>query len=235
MLAFSPNFCLSTVVVKNNNLWGRSMGYLSRVCGYGVAGSFAVLAGFSGQALAEERQRAMIEEVVVTARKQEESVQDVPIAITALTQELQNGSIRNLSDLNGYAPNLVFGSDGSRGGGGANINIRGISPTRGDDNSFDAPIAVVIDGIYLGTLAGQVLENFDLERVEVLRGPQGTLFGKNTVGGVINVIRSRPTGELGGKFKLTAGNDGQREARAVLNLGLGDTTALEVVWDPDRL
>ena len=204
------------------------MGYLSRVCGYGVAGSFAVLAGFSGQSLAEDRQQAMIEEVVVTARKQEESVQDVPIAITALTQELQNGSIRNLSDLNGYAPNLVFGSDGSRGGGGANINIRGISPTRGDDNSFDAPIAVVIDGIYLGTLAGQVLENFDLERVEVLRGPQGTLFGKNTVGGVVNVIRSRPTGELGGKFKLTAGNDGQREARAVLNLGLGETTALKL-------
>ena len=82
------------------------MGYLSRVCGYGVAGSFAVLAGFSGQAMAEERQRAMIEEVVVTARKQEESVQDVPIAITALTQELENSSIRNLSDLDGYAPNL---------------------------------------------------------------------------------------------------------------------------------
>ena len=86
------------------------MGYLSRVCGYGVAGSFAVLAGFSGQAMAEERQRAMIEEVVVTARKQEESVQDVPIAITALTQELENSSIRNLSDLDGYAPNLIFGT-----------------------------------------------------------------------------------------------------------------------------
>ena len=183
---------------------------------------------FAGSATLAFAEEAYIEEVVVTARKQEESVQDVPIAITALTQELENGSIRNLSDLNGYAPNLVFGSDGSRGGGGANINIRGISPTRGDDNSFDAPIAVVIDGIYLGTLAGQVLENFDLERVEVLRGPQGTLFGKNTVGGVVNVIRSRPTGELGGKFKLTAGNDGQREARAVLNLGLGETTALKL-------
>ena len=204
------------------------MGYLSRLGAFGIAGSLAVLTLFSVPVFAAAGNNAVIEEVVVTARKQEESVQDVPIAITALTQELENGSIRNLSDLNGYAPNLVFGSDGSRGGGGANINIRGISPTRGDDNSFDAPIAVVIDGIYLGTLAGQVLENFDLERVEVLRGPQGTLFGKNTVGGVVNVIRSRPTGELGGKFKLTAGSDGQREARAVLNLGLGDTTALKL-------
>ncbi len=136
---------------------------------------------------------------------------------------MENSSIRNLSDLNGYSPNLIFGSDGSRGGGGANINIRGISPTRSDDNSFDAPVAVVIDGIYLGTLAGQVLENFDLERVEILRGPQGTLFGKNTVGGVINVVRSRPTGELGGKLKVTAGEDGQRE------LAIGHNTPFQKV------
>jgi len=170
----------------------------------------------------------VLEEIVVTARKQEESAQDIPIAITALTQELKNSSIRNLSDLNGYAPNMVFGVDGGRGGGGANVTIRGISPTRSDDNSFDSPIAVVIDDIFLGTLAGQVIENFDLERVEILRGLQGTLFGKNTVGGVINVIRSRPTGENGARLKVTAGQDGQREFRAVVNTGLSDNLALKV-------
>tara|TARA_B110000305_G_scaffold168985_1_gene186814 strand:+ start:529 stop:2880 length:2352 start_codon:yes stop_codon:yes gene_type:complete len=158
-----------------------------------------------------------IEEVVVTARKQEESSQDVPIAMTAISAQLTNSTIRNLTDLNGFAPNVTISEDGSRGGGGAVINIRGISPTRSDDNSFDAPIGVMIDGIYLGTLAGQVLENFDLERVEVLRGPQGTLFGKNTVGGVINVIRSRPTGEAGVRLKATLGEDGQEEFRAVVN------------------
>jgi|TARA_B110000467_G_C18322762_1_gene486602 iron complex outermembrane receptor protein len=204
------------------------MGYLSRLSGYGIAGSFAVLAAFSGPVMAAAGKNAFIEEVVVTARKQEESVQDVPIAMTALTQELENSSIRNLSDLDGYAPNLLFGTNGSRGGGGADINIRGISPTRSDDNSFDAPIAVVIDGIYLGTAAGQVLENFDLERVEVLRGPQGTLFGKNTVGGVVNVVRSRPTGETGGKFKLTVGDFGQQEARGVFNTSLGENIALKL-------
>jgi iron complex outermembrane recepter protein len=171
---------------------------------------------------------AVIEEVVVTARKREETAQEVPIAITALTTELQSPSIRNLSDLNGYSPNLTFGADGSRGGGGAIVNIRGVSPTRSDDNSFDAPIAVMIDDIYLGTLAGQVLENFDLERVEILRGPQGTLFGRNTVGGVINVIRTRPTGELGARFKVTGGNDGQREARVVFNAGLTDQLAVKL-------
>jgi iron complex outermembrane receptor protein len=158
-----------------------------------------------------------IEEVVVTARKQEESSQDVPIAMTAISEQLQNSTIRSLTDLNGFAPNVTISEDGSRGGGGAVINIRGISPTRSDDNSFDAPIGVMIDGVYLGTLAGQVLENFDLERVEILRGPQGTLFGKNTVGGVVNVIRSRPTGVLGARLKATIGEDGQQEFRAVVN------------------
>lgn len=177
---------------------------------------------------AAEGRSLVIEEVVVTARKQEESAQDIPIAITALTQELQNSSMRDLRDVNGFAPNVIITEDGSRGGGGADINIRGISPTRTDDNSFDAPIAVVIDDVYLGTLAGQVLENFDLERIEVLRGPQGTLFGKNTVGGVINVVRSRPTGELGGKVRATMGRDGQQELRAIFNTALSDTLALKV-------
>ena len=202
----------------------RKIGTLGLVTGLTMG---AVLGAMSLPTLAASERSAVLEEVVVTARKQEESAQDIPIAITALTQELENSSIRNLGDLNGYSPNLIFGSDGSRGGGGANINIRGISPTRSDDNSFDAPVAVVIDGIYLGTLAGQVLENFDLERVEILRGPQGTLFGKNTVGGVINVVRSRPTGEFGGKFKLTGGQDGQREARLVVNTAISDNVALK--------
>jgi iron complex outermembrane receptor protein len=181
-----------------------------------------------------EDQSLSIEEVVVTARKQEESAQDIPISITALSAELKNSSIRNLSDITGYSPNVIFSEDGGRGGGGANITIRGISPTRSDDNSLDAPVAVVVDDIYLGTLAGQVMENFDLERVEVLRGPQGTLFGKNTVGGVINVIRSRPTGEFGGKFKLTSGNDGQLEFRGVLNTSLTDTLAAKFFYSDIR-
>ena len=166
-----------------------------------------------------EDSRAMLEEIVVTARKVQESAQEVPVAITAITAELEQSSIRNLTDLNGYAPNVTINRDGGRSNG-ANINIRGISPTRSDDNSFDAPIAVMIDGVHLGSNAGQILENFDIERVEVLRGPQGTLFGKNTVGGVVNVIRSRPTGEFGGRFKVTGGENGQLEFRGVLNTSL---------------
>ena len=179
----------------------------------------SVIASFTHPtpAVAQESRDAIIEEVIVTARKRQEAAQDVPIAITAITKELESATIRNLTDLNGFAPNVQIAEDGSRGGGGASINIRGISPTRTDDNSFDSPVAVMIDGIYLGSLAGQVIENFDLERIEILRGPQGTLFGKNTVGGVINVLRSRPTGEFGGRLKATFGEDGQQEFRAVVN------------------
>ncbi|MFK7916202.1 MAG: TonB-dependent receptor [Pseudomonadales bacterium] len=170
---------------------------------------------------AEDDRDLVIEEVLVTARRREESAQDVPIPITALTQELTKSNIRNLSDLNGFAPNVNIGRDSSRSNA-ASVTIRGISPTRTDDNSLDSPVGIMIDGIYLGSLAGQLLENFDLERVEVLRGPQGTLFGRNTVGGVVNVVRSRPTGELGGKLRLTAGEDGQREFRGVMNFPIMD-------------
>ena len=192
-----------------------------------VVASIAFSSCFFALSSIADEQSIGLEEVVVTARKQEESAQDIPVALTALTSELQNSSIRDLKDITGYSPNVIFEENSQRGGGGGVINIRGISPVRSDDNSLDAPIAVVVDGIYLGSMAGQVMENFDLERVEILRGPQGTLFGKNTVGGVINVIRSRPTGELGGKLRLTAGKDGQLEARAVINTSLSENLSMK--------
>ncbi|MDE0063309.1 MAG: TonB-dependent receptor [Gammaproteobacteria bacterium] len=189
--------------------------------------TMAVLVGLGlgayTEAIAETGQAAsssaVLEEIIVTARKREESAQEVPVAITALSQELTKSTIRNLSDLNGFAPNVRIDGDPGRNNG-ASIIIRGISPTRVDDNSFDSPIGVMVDGIYLGTLGGQNLENFDVERVEILRGPQGTLFGKNTVGGVVQVIRSQPTGELGARIKVSAGKWDQKEVRAVLNAPL---------------
>ncbi len=171
----------------------------------------------AAQPAAPAAERGGIEEIIVTSRKREEISQDVPLAITAISKELDIASVRDLRDLNGFAPNVRIDEDPGRANGSA-ITIRGISPTRTDDNSFDSPIAVMIDGIYLGTTSGQVLENFDLDRVEILRGPQGTLFGKNTIGGVLNVIRSRPTGEFGARLKYTGGSFDQQEFRAVLNV-----------------
>ncbi len=157
-----------------------------------------------------------IEEIIVTSQHRSESIQEVPIAMTAFTEELDQATIRDIRDLNGLSANVRIDGNPERAGG-SSITIRGVSPTRVDDNSLDSPIGVMIDGIYLGSLSGQVLENFDLERVEILRGPQGTLYGRNTIGGVLHVIRSEPTGEWGGKFQYTTGSYDQQEFRAVLN------------------
>ena len=172
----------------------------------------------------EEKSSLQIEEIIVTAQKREQSAQDVPISITAMGEELLSSTIRNIADITGYAPNVVLGGEGRRGGA-SSIQIRGIAAATNTDNTFDSPIAVNIDGIYLGQNAGSLLDNFDMERIEILRGPQGTLFGKNTTGGVINVIRSRPTGEPGGKIKVTLGENDRQEFRAVINTALTDNLA----------
>ena len=158
----------------------------------------------------------ILEEVIVTARKRSESMQEVPVAITALgALELQNASIRNLRDLQGYSPNLTI-EEGTAGPGAAAISIRGVSYQE-VDKSLDPSIGVILDGVYLGTNVGQILQNFDIERVEVLRGPQGTLFGKNTIGGVINVNRSRPTGEFSGELRAGTGSDSLRDFKGLVN------------------
>jgi iron complex outermembrane receptor protein len=174
----------------------------------------------TGQQVAQNTPKApRVDSVLVTARKTEESAQDVPVAMTAINAELKLATVRDLRDLNGYSANVRIDSDPSRAGA-ASVTIRGISPTRTDDNSFDSPIAIMIDGIYLGSLSGQVIENFDIERIEILRGPQGTLYGRNTVGGVLNAIRSRPTGEYGAKVQYTYGRWNTHEFRGVFNAPL---------------
>ena len=178
---------------------------------------------------AEEEDSVTIEEITVTAQKREEDAQSVPIAITALSQELQESTIRNLVDINGYAPNVRIGKNSSRSRGSA-ITVRGISYSE-NDKSFDSPIAVTLDGIFIGTNSGQIIENFDVDRIEILRGPQGTLFGKNTVGGVINVVRSKPTGEFGGLYKIAGGEWGRQEFKGILNTSLGDNLAAKFFFN----
>ena len=157
-----------------------------------------------------------LEEVIVTARKRQESLQNVPVAVTAISAELQQSTVRNLQDIQGFSPNIIIDKvSGTQGG--ASISIRGISYQE-VDKSLDPPIGVIVDGIYLGQNSGQILNNFDIDRIEVIRGPQGTLFGKNTIGGAINIIRSEPTKELGGKVRVGTGSWDQRDFEGLLNL-----------------
>jgi iron complex outermembrane recepter protein len=168
-----------------------------------VAKAVLVSAGLSAPFAA----MAQLEEVVVTAQKKEESLQDTPIAISAFTAEnLEQIGAFSAVDVGEYTPNAVITrSLGST----ANIrvSIRGLG-TAEPSLTVDPKVGVYLDGAYIARNSGAVFDVVDLERVEVLRGPQGTLWGKNTTGGAINLVTKEPSGELGGKVELTAGNDG---------------------------
>ena len=171
--------------------------------------------------------------IVVTGRlRGAESVQDVPLAVTVVsTEQLGAQGALNIEDVETLAPNVVIDPVGAGPGGGA-ISIRGVS-FQDIEKSFEPTVGVVIDGVFIGTNTGQLTNAFDFEQVEVLRGPQGTLFGRNTIGGVINIRRSRPTKEFGVKAEATLGNYGREEYNAVLNVGDGDVFGLKL-WGFDR-
>lgn len=188
-------------------------------CGVAAAGL-----GTSLSAMAQQESLAL-EETIVTARKRTEDLQDVPVSVTALTDQLNLTTVRDLADTQAFVPNLLI--DTTPGNQGASISIRGIS-FQETDKSLDPPNGVILDGVYIGTSAGTLLNNFDIERIEVLRGPQGTLFGKNTIGGAINVIRTAPTKEWGAKLRVAAGDYGQQEVQGLANIPLTEKGGLKL-------
>ena len=149
----------------------------------------------------------MLEEVVVTAQKKAESLQDTPIAISAFSAEsMMNKGITNAADVGEYTPNVtITPSLGSSFN--IRMSVRGLG-TAEPSLAIDPKVGVYLDGAYIARNAGAVFDVVDLERVEVLRGPQGTLWGKNTTGGAVNMVTQKPSGELGFKQQFTAGNDG---------------------------
>lgn len=180
------------------------------------------------QAVAQTASEQLDEIVVVgRLRGQAESVQDVPLAVTVVSPN-QLGALAspNIEDLENLTPNLVIDTVVSTPGGAA-ISIRGVS-FEDVEKSFEPTVGVVIDGVFIGTNTGQLANTFDFEQIEVLRGPQGTLFGRNTIGGVIKINRSRPTKEFGVKAEATLGSFGRQELNGVVNFGLGDNIGLKL-------
>jgi iron complex outermembrane receptor protein len=168
-----------------------------------------------------------LEQIIVTARKREESLQRVPVSVTAITgSALDAPFVSDLRDVAGQAPNVVIDSFNAFPNA-ASISIRGISHTE-IEKSFDPAIGVVVDGVFLGTNAQAMIDNFDLERVEVLRGPQGTLFGKNTIGGTVNVMRKRPESSLSGHASYGYSSFDRNEFKAAANLPVANTLALRL-------
>lgn len=155
----------------------------------------------------------MLEEIVVTAQKRAQSVQDIPIAISAFDQAaIDANRIERITDIGNLAPNVEI-VDSPTNTTSATIAIRGASQIN-PAITWENAVGVYLDGVFIGKNLGAVFDIAELERVEVLRGPQGTLYGKNTVGGAINLITRKPSGEFGGSITGTAGNEGLWAVRA---------------------
>ncbi|MCY3838883.1 MAG: TonB-dependent receptor plug domain-containing protein, partial [Gammaproteobacteria bacterium] len=171
-------------------------------------------------AVTAQDSRPTIEEVIVTAQKREESLQDTPVAVTAFTSRaIEERGIEDISEIAGFAPNLVFDTTSPISGlsSGAIVFIRGIGNS---DFSLttDPGVGIYVDGVYVSRSAGGVLDVLDIERIEVLRGPQGTLFGRNTMGGAVNITARKPGDEFRGQVAVTAGNFERRDVRASIDL-----------------
>lgn len=175
----------------------------------------------------DEAEQGGIETIVVTAQRRAQAVQDVPIAVSAFSSEqLETRNITEALDLIQYVPNM-FGSNNT-GIGSANVYyIRGIGNTE-SIATFDPPIGTYIDDVYISRQNANNFSLFDVERIEVLRGPQGTLFGRNTTGGAINIIMDKPGDELGGYAELSYGRFDKKLVRGSVDLPASDALAFKL-------
>jgi iron complex outermembrane receptor protein len=175
-----------------------------------------------------------IVDIVVTAQRRSETVQNVPIAISAFSaDQMQTQGISSALELGRFVPNLV--TMNNTGVGSANaIYLRGLGNTE-TIPTFDPPVGTYVDDIYLSRQNANNLNFFDVERVEVLRGPQGTLFGRNTTGGAVSVIMKDPGDEFGGYGEIGYGRFNKKSLRGSVDLPLADTLAVKVsgYWQND--
>ncbi|MDC3365444.1 TonB-dependent receptor, partial [Pseudomonadales bacterium] len=173
--------------------------------------------------LAEESSRSM-EEVVVTSRRKDESVQDVPLSVTAFGEEaIEQIKPNTLRDFDGLVPNVYIGMN-TAGPGASALYIRGVGYA--DIEKTQSPqVGVIVDGIQMGSSTGQLIDVFDVESIEINRGPQGVLFGKNTIGGNIVVNRVKPQfNDFGVKASAEMGNYNGKTMKARVNIPLIDDT-----------
>jgi iron complex outermembrane receptor protein len=190
----------------------------------------AIAMAQSGNAPADEsaQESSGLEEIVVTARRREESLQDTPIAVTAFdAAAIEARAADDIRGVVNLTPNVNLQAGGNAAGGNnTQIFIRGV----GQDDflpTADPGVGVYVDGIYLGRSVGGLLKSGDLAQVEVLRGPQGTLFGRNTIGGAINIRTSDPSLDgLSGSLEGIIGEDGLYAWNAAVNVPISDKAAL---------
>jgi iron complex outermembrane receptor protein len=212
------------------NIIGGSL----RSAGLIVAASFVLEANVAAQAPgkqdpAAEREDAL-QSVVVTARRREERLQDTPIAVTALSgQDLERQQVIATTDLDKVAPNIQFHSYGTLTGNNsaAQVFIRGIGQTDATP-AVDPGVGIYIDEVYMGRAVGGAMEFRDIASVQILRGPQGTLFGRNTIGGAVLLTTNAPGENAGSSVRVGVGDDNLRELFGAFDLPINDAWAARV-------
>lgn len=218
----------------------RGLGKAFRLAASAAALSVAIIVVFSlpNIAIAQEGAAgALLEEIVTTARKRSaaEAVQDVPVAVSAFgSVQLDALFVKKLEDLSYLMPNVQLESVGTFPGV-QNFSIRG-QGINSSIPSVDPTVGVFVDGVYMGITYGVVLDTFDLESVEVLRGPQGLLFGRNVTGGAVVVRNARPNGEYGARFRVGATDQDQFNFAAAIEGSLVEdklAAKLIVLYDDD--
>lgn len=199
----------------------------SSVC---LAATFAYPVMFAQGEEAQKEERFALEEITVTARKREENLQDTPISITAFSaNDLIQRTISNLGEIAPFTPNLEIGT--ASGGNGSSsssiIYIRGIGQ---EDYSVttDPGVGIYVDGVYFPRSVGSIMDLMDIERLEVLRGPQGTLFGKNTIGGALNIVSRKPDDEAAFSGEVNIGSYNQLYIKGTANIPVTDKVATKI-------
>ena len=164
-------------------------------------------------------------DIIVTAERRATTLQNTPLSILAVTQEaIDSKGIKDLQDLSHFTPNLSISPTRGSGSSAANFVIRGISG--GGGATGERGVGLYIDGIYMPRTSGSVLRVLDVDRIEVLRGPQGTLFGRNSTGGAIRIFSKQPTDNFEGSLEATGGNFGHYDLVGTLNVPVDDGVAL---------
>ena len=184
--------------------------------------------GISYSSPAKAQESRAIDNIVVTAQKREESLQDVPVSISAFDAEaLEARDIDGFADLSQFTPGLVT-YPAAANSNGFRIFMRGIG-TGDPQHGLDSKVAMYVDGMYMGKIIGIAFDSPDLARAEVLKGPQGSLYGRNAVAGAINLISAKPNpDEYSGKVEIGFGSFSQREAQGFVNIPLDDSSAIRL-------
>ena len=195
----------SAIVAASGTLGSPSLAWAQETANTGTAGASTGL-----------------EEIVVSAQRKTENLQTTPIAITAISSQLlESRNLDNITDLGAFVPNAVIQPLGAGWGSTMAAFIRGVG--LGDNIlSFEPGVPIYVDDVYMGRPQGSIFDLLDLERIEVLRGPQGTLFGKNAEAGTVRLISVKPQGSNTGTASFTYGNFNRIEARAMADISVID-------------